>query len=479
MTIQEIKPKVFISYSWKSPEHQELIRSWADRLLADGIDVVIDIYDLNEGDDLYAFMERTVTDKSITHVLVFCENNYANKANERKAGVGTEAQIISKEVYDKVTNSKFIPIICEFDVNGKPFVPTYFNTRFFIDFSSDAKVNENWEQLIRRIYGKPQHTKPRLGNIPLYITTDETIPTSHIGAKFNTFKQALLDGKKSASIYRAEFMDSCIDYADQMRIREDPKVENWGERVLEDARKLTVIRNHIVDWVLLESRITDEEIFSEILIEFLERLRELKSRPVELTTWPENWFEAESVFVYETFLYIIATLIKNKKFDILHNLLSHNYLLPNWVKVRNNPFQKFDTFFGYSDSLQILAKEGYKLHSPAAEFIHQHADRKDISFENLSEADLLLLMMASISKDFTWRPHTLYYVDYYYGFPLFLNAANHKGFLKLAKITGVENADQLRKLINEGFERVGIRNWHNFNHNFSEMMNLNNLDTLK
>ena len=23
MTIEEIKPKVFISYSWKSPEHQE------------------------------------------------------------------------------------------------------------------------------------------------------------------------------------------------------------------------------------------------------------------------------------------------------------------------------------------------------------------------------------------------------------------------------------------------------------------------
>ena len=97
MTFEEIiKPKVFISYSWKSPEHQELIRSWADGLLADGIDVVIDIYDLNEGDDLYAFMERMVTDDSITLVLVFCEKNYAKKADARKAGVGTEAEIYFK-----------------------------------------------------------------------------------------------------------------------------------------------------------------------------------------------------------------------------------------------------------------------------------------------------------------------------------------------------------------------------------------------
>ena len=37
----------------------------------------------------------------ITHVLVFCERTYAKKADTRKAGVGTETQIISKEVYDK------------------------------------------------------------------------------------------------------------------------------------------------------------------------------------------------------------------------------------------------------------------------------------------------------------------------------------------------------------------------------------------
>ena len=195
---------------------------------------------------------------------------------------------------------------------------------------------------------------------------------------------------------------------------------------------------------MLESYITDEEIFSEILIEFLVKYR-IKVHPVKLDCMVENWFEANSVFVYETFLYIIATFNENRKYDVLQILLSHNYLLPNWERVRNKPFQKFDTFFGYSDSLQILAKEGYKLHSPAAEFIHQHADRKDILFKNLSEADLLLLMMASISNDFTWRPHTLYYVSYInFGFPLFLNAADHKAVFKLAIIKGIEDADQFR-----------------------------------
>ncbi|MGE4552795.1 MAG: SEFIR domain-containing protein, partial [Desulfovibrionaceae bacterium] len=42
-----MQPTVFISYSWSSPEHREQIREWADRLLSDGISVIIDAYDLH------------------------------------------------------------------------------------------------------------------------------------------------------------------------------------------------------------------------------------------------------------------------------------------------------------------------------------------------------------------------------------------------------------------------------------------------
>ncbi len=76
----EIKtPKVFISYSWTSQQHQERVREWADRLLSDGVDVILDIYDLQEGQDKNAFMEKMVTDPNVTHVLVICDKGYAEK----------------------------------------------------------------------------------------------------------------------------------------------------------------------------------------------------------------------------------------------------------------------------------------------------------------------------------------------------------------------------------------------------------------
>ncbi|ELN0492192.1 toll/interleukin-1 receptor domain-containing protein, partial [Escherichia coli] len=71
-------PKVFISYSWSSPAHQERVKTIADRLLSDGVDIIIDIYDLKEGNDKNAFMEKMVVDESITNVLVMCDSAYAH-----------------------------------------------------------------------------------------------------------------------------------------------------------------------------------------------------------------------------------------------------------------------------------------------------------------------------------------------------------------------------------------------------------------
>ncbi|NTV68350.1 MAG: TIR domain-containing protein, partial [Chlorobaculum sp.] len=82
-----MSPRAFISYSWSSPGHQARIRQWAEQMLSDGVDVVLDVWDLNEGDDKYVFMEKMVTDESVTHVLVFSDSEYAAKADTRKAGV--------------------------------------------------------------------------------------------------------------------------------------------------------------------------------------------------------------------------------------------------------------------------------------------------------------------------------------------------------------------------------------------------------
>lgn len=161
-----IKPKVFISYSWSSKSHQEHIKDIVQRLAVDGVETVVDIYDLKEGDDKYHFMERMVTDPTVTNVLLVCDKEYANKADARLAGVGNETQIISREIYSKVSQSKFIPLIFEYDENGNECTPAFLASRIYIDFSTPEKENSNWERLIRVLYGEPENVKPPLGKRP-------------------------------------------------------------------------------------------------------------------------------------------------------------------------------------------------------------------------------------------------------------------------------------------------------------------------
>jgi hypothetical protein len=207
------------------------VKEWADRLIRDGVEIVFDIYDL-KGADKYAFMERMVTDASVTHVLMFCDKAYAEKADRRKAGVGAESQIISKEVYDRVDQRKFIAITCEKDPAGEPCLPTYLKSRIYIDFTTPEAANQNWEQLVRFLFGKPLHQKPALGKPPSYLE-NQSVPASPMLGKFSALKYAILNGRPGVELYRREFLDTCISYVDERRVRQDPGLANWGQQVLE------------------------------------------------------------------------------------------------------------------------------------------------------------------------------------------------------------------------------------------------------
>ena len=121
---QDTHPKVFISYAW-SEIRSEMVLDIGKRLLQDGIDVVLDLWNLKEGDDRFHFMETSICDKAITKVLIFSDQRYSEKADGRNGGVGIETQILTPELYSSVVDSKFIPVACEIDAHGNAYMPTW------------------------------------------------------------------------------------------------------------------------------------------------------------------------------------------------------------------------------------------------------------------------------------------------------------------------------------------------------------------
>ena len=157
-------PKVFISYSWTSEAYKDRVLKLAERLVNDGVDVIFDRWDLRPGQDMYAFMEQSIRDAE--KVLILCEEGYAQKADNRTGGVGTETQIITPDVYGKHRQEKFIPIVMEIPKA----VPSYLKSRYALYITKDEETE--YRTLCRTIFGVSERKKPSLGKRPMWLEAE-------------------------------------------------------------------------------------------------------------------------------------------------------------------------------------------------------------------------------------------------------------------------------------------------------------------
>jgi hypothetical protein len=237
-----VAPKVFISYSWAC---SECVIDLAERLVNDGVDVVLDVWELEEGQDKYAFMERCVTDDTITKVLMICDKSYADKANNREGGVGDETMVISPEVYAKATETKYLPVIFERDEEGKEFLPAYLKARLYFDLSSDDVFEKGYDRLLRNLFNKPERSKPPLGKMPEWLN-EETVSLSHLRAYIKQLQA--YDGKNNAKLQHItkKFFD---DYINALNDFAPARDDNYNDNLLKQIDATKPLRDLFLDFV--------------------------------------------------------------------------------------------------------------------------------------------------------------------------------------------------------------------------------------
>lgn len=143
------RPRVFITYSWDDEDHKRWVKSFTDRLLSDGINAMVDQYDVSPGERLTQFMEQQITDAD--YVLVICTPNYKEKADKRTGGVGYEGHIISGEIYAKHNDRKFIPILRRGTRSNA--IPTFMSGKYDVDLSNTAIYDEEYKKLLTTLLG--------------------------------------------------------------------------------------------------------------------------------------------------------------------------------------------------------------------------------------------------------------------------------------------------------------------------------------
>jgi hypothetical protein len=157
-------PKVFISYSHDSVEHQERVVGLADRLRADGIDAEVDQYNAAPPEGWPLWCERQI--EAAEFVLMVCTESYHRrvKGDEQPGqglGVVWEAGIIRQLLYDAgALSDKFVPVL--FSDGVVEYVPTLIRgrTRYVVD------TEDGYERLLRQLSGQPSVVRPVLGPMP-------------------------------------------------------------------------------------------------------------------------------------------------------------------------------------------------------------------------------------------------------------------------------------------------------------------------
>lgn len=444
-------PKVFISYSWTSVEHKDRIRHYAERLRNSHVDVLLDIWDLSPGQDKNAYMEKMVTDPSVTHVLAFIDRRYTEKANARADGVGTESQIISQRVYASTDQQKFIPIFCEKDDAGKLSAPAFFEARIGFDFSTPAAENDNWEPMVRHLFGKPEYIKPPLGPLPAFLDESNAPREFPTDASFRKILAKTSSERHWHLSLNEEFLSQAFKYLDSFRIRvfpTDAELARYDEIVYGKLQGLLPFRDQFIEWAEIQIQsLADDELLDRFK-DLIPRFSEVQCRGPELQQWRENCgvFDVGAIWVYEVLLYIFAMLLKHKRDNVVANLLASRYYMHAYNTLHQKGFYSIDVLWSkaisfYNRNIRLKLNRMDLL----TDWIKEHLKDRFADFNQLMEADGVLCLKSMLSGSWSWWPRTFIYSEFGYPPPDLFDAARDKDHAKrLILILGESDLETLK-----------------------------------
>lgn len=464
-------PKTFISYSWSTPEHQNWVLKMATQLRDSGVDVILDVWDLKVGQSPIAFMERMVTDPEVGKVIVISDKTYATKADGFKGGVGTESQIISKNVYENQEQTKFVAVVVEYDDKGNPCLPTYLKSRLYIDFSSSENFTDNFEQLLRWLYDKPRHRKPKLGSPPSFLQEKDAISLGTT-TEYHRAINAVKEHKKTASGALEDYLSTFSKNLEEFRIKEFEGF--YDDALVASIESFLPYRNEFCRLLNVVSRYAPNEENIEKIHSFFEKLIPYTKRPHNISRWHSRDFDNFKFIIHELFLYTTAILIKSENFKQLDMFLSKLFYVGQIEDFHNLQTIDYTVFRNHIPSLSErndrLKLNWITLHG---QLLKERCQGSEIEFRHILQADFVLyLRLALAGKLYSdaWYPITSCYLEFSYNaMELFGRANSKQYFEKMVCVLGISSKNELEAFMTQytqsghQLDRVNISNTIGFN----------------
>ncbi len=213
-----MNPSVFISYSWGNTKHQNWVRDFAARLRSDGVEAVLDQWELVLGDQLTHFMEKAIADNQF--VLIICTPTYKRKSEAREGGVGYEGDIMTAEVMSTKNHRKFIPILRTGSWSKS--APSWLSGKKYIDLSGSPYSQSSYDELLDTVFEirpkAPEVKKPKAKR-----TVSKKRPVHNKNSSISEFEDIKIieiiteevtvprnDGTRGSALYKVPFLLSSV-----------------------------------------------------------------------------------------------------------------------------------------------------------------------------------------------------------------------------------------------------------------------------
>ena len=444
-----MQKKIFISYSWGTNEHQEWVLNLAKRLMNDGVEVVLDKWDLHGGHDVFEFMESMVKSEDISKVLIICDKNYQIKSNNRDGGVGAETQIITPEIYSNQKQEKFIPIVAERDENGKVILPTYLASRKYFDLSKVEYFEDGYEELLRNILEAPALPKPKVGKIPSYIT-ESSRTDNQTNFILRSLENQLTKNPEKINSSSKEFIEIFLDNLWNYEFKSTSRdINAFGVELVNNLHSYKDIREDFIQFLEIVTK-PEFSLDTDLLINFFEQAPQY-NKPKDLGNGgsysPSNYDNFKIIF-HELFIYTIAVCIKNSNYVLAGDLLYSGYYYEDDY-MRKDGAKNYCILYGYHENLQAYYSRGFNKVTGFGELVITNLSPR-INKMTFILADTICHYISELhfsSSYENWFPLThLYKLDNDFNFFKRLTSKRH--FEKVKHIFNVSNENELKIVLN-------------------------------
>ncbi|WP_392561110.1 SEFIR domain-containing protein [Orbus sturtevantii] len=470
--------KTFISYSWSSPEHEQWVLKLAEQLCENGVDVQLDKWGLKEGHDKFAFMEKMVTDSEITKVIIISDRVYAEKADDRSGGVGTETQIITPELYGKIEQNKFVIVVKEKNENNEAYVPAYYQSKIYIDLSDDEEYSKNYEQLLRWIYDRPVYQKPTIGKPPAFLFDDNIIS---IGTKtyYSRCVDSIRNGKSNALGCFDEYCKVFLENLENFRIKysDISDGQKFDDIFFHNMNSLIVARNEILEifsFILNYSPTSD---FINKIHAFFEKIQIYNFAPAGVSSYHKADFENYQEISYQIFVYTVSLFIQYERFQQLSDFLSRRYVIED----RSYGKKRYRSFVCFNEGEQLtLTCRNQRLAlnkvSLRATYLHEDWKHSTLSLDVFTQAEFVLYLISKIKFTddvyYGWTPFSIIYHSKHDALNIFIKAESK---IYLDKLSCLFTLEQLNVLV-KAKDKI---DFGNFNlHYVSQLINAGKLGSI-